>query len=66
MQRITHLRAKNKISDKDIVVYLFIDVAPYKTALELSRLSNRDYTGLTQSINNLINNDLIIKTGAIL
>jgi len=51
-----------ELSYKDIVIMLFIDEYPLKTAKELSLIINCNYARLTESLNSLLLVELIIKT----
>ena len=52
----------NDLSHKDIIVYLLIEKFELRTVKELSRLSDCNYSRLTESIRTLLKLELIEKT----
>lgn len=62
MLELRRLLKEKKISYKDISIYYWISIYNLKTAKELSYLTGSNYSRLTESLNNLLKWDLIIKT----
>jgi len=52
----------NNLSYKDIVVYMFIKEYPLNTSRDLSIIAGSNYGRLTESINILLELNLILKT----
>ena len=62
MQDIIRYIKKNEITYKDAVIYYFIENNPNKTALQISKLLDCNYSRLTESLKVLIELKLIVKT----
>lgn len=58
---IKHLNKKN-ISNKDVVIYLYIERYPYKTAQQISNILGCDYSRVFETLHKLLQLDLINKT----
>lgn len=62
MEILTNLVKQKKITDKDVTIYMFIELYPLKTARDLSIISGKNYSRLTESINRLLQFNLIMET----
>lgn len=51
-----------QITYKDVVIFYFIEQKNFKSAIEISRLSGVNYARLLESLNRLLEQNLICKT----
>lgn len=62
MQILESLLKSKKLNYKDIVTYFLVEKFELRTAQELAKISDCNYSRLTQSLNILLELDLIEKT----
>lgn len=61
METLARMIKEKKITDKDVTTFIFIELYPLKSAKDLAIIMGKDYSRLTQSINRLLQNNLIIE-----
>lgn len=62
MENWISLIKQKKITDKDLTVLVFIELYPLKNARDISTITGKNYSRLTESLNRLERYNLILST----